>query len=288
MIIEEGFQDCIPMSAAMGFHVAIRVYLPASLYSHATSVHIFNGSNFTEWREHVKFTLGVHDLDGFLLIEKLSALTDTGSKEDKRMFEAWERSNRLSLMYMKMTIASNIKTSLPNVRNAKEFLKLVDKRFRSADKSLARTLMAHLNTMKYDGAKGMWEHIIEMTNIAAKLDALGMSIAECFLVRFILNSLPPLCGPFQINYDSLKEQWNMSELTNMLVQEEERLKQHGNFTANVVTQLAQNKRWKTKRGKKLQPPKSEGHDDVVQVKTDEQLRCHFCRKPGHFQNECLK
>ena len=43
--------------------------------------------------------------------------------------------------------------------------------------------------MKFDGTRGMHEHILEMSNIVAKLKALGMNVDESFLVQFILNSL---------------------------------------------------------------------------------------------------
>ena len=54
--------------------------------------------------------------------------------------------------FMRMTIANNIKSTLPKSVIAKEYLKLVEERFRSADKSLAGILMAELTTMKYDGS----------------------------------------------------------------------------------------------------------------------------------------
>ena len=41
-----------------------------------------------------------------------------------------------------------------------------------ADKSLARTLMSTLTTMKFDGSCTMQEHVIEMTNIATRLKTL--------------------------------------------------------------------------------------------------------------------
>ena len=93
-------------------------------------------------------------------------------------------------MFMRMTIANNIKTSLPQTEFASEFLKSFEERFKRADKSLAGTLMAELTTMKYDGQKGIQQHILNMTEKAAKLKALGMGMDESFLVQFILNSLP--------------------------------------------------------------------------------------------------
>ena len=56
---------------------------------------------------------------------------------------------------MRMAIANNIKTTLPKTKNAKEFLSNVEDRFKTADKSLAGTLMAKLTTMKFDGKRGI-------------------------------------------------------------------------------------------------------------------------------------
>ena len=116
-----------------------------------------------------------------------------------------------------MTIANNIKSTIPQTESAKEYLAFVEERFRSEDKSLAGTLMAQLTTMKYDGSRGMQEHIIEMTNISARLKTLGMMVDDSFLVHFILNSLPPNYGPFQINYNTIKDKWNVNELASKLV-----------------------------------------------------------------------
>ena len=77
-------------------------------------------------------------------------------------------------MFMHMSVASNIKSALPKTESAKEFIKFVKEHSQTADKSLAGTLMSTLTTMKFDGSCTMYEHVIEMTNIAAKLKSLGM------------------------------------------------------------------------------------------------------------------
>ena len=64
--------------------------------------------------------------------------------------------------------------------------------------------------MKFDGSRTMYEHVIEMTNIATRLKTLGMVVNENFLV--ILNSLSYEYDPFQI-----KDKWNVHELHSMLV-----------------------------------------------------------------------
>ena len=51
---------------------------------------------------------------------------------------------------------------------------LVGECSQTTDKSVAGTLMSTLTTMKFDGSHTMYEHVIEMTNIAARLKTLGI------------------------------------------------------------------------------------------------------------------
>ena len=77
-----------------------------------------------------------------------------------------------------MVVAHNIKTTLPKTDNAKEFMRLMGECSQTADKSLVRTLMSTLTTMKFNGLRTMHEHVIEMTNIATRLKTLGMTVNE--------------------------------------------------------------------------------------------------------------
>ncbi|KAL4595287.1 hypothetical protein ACB092_12G080900 [Castanea dentata] len=137
---------------------------------------MLNGTNFSNWKEQVQFHLGVLDLDIALGSKKPSTLIDTSSAEENTFYKAWEKSNRLSIMFMRMTIANNIKITLPKTDSAKEFISNVEDRFKIADKSIIGTLMAKLTTMKFDGKCGKQEHAIEMTNLAAQSKTLGMSV----------------------------------------------------------------------------------------------------------------
>jgi len=195
----------------------IAVSVPISLHSHTSYVSILNGTNFSDWAEQVQFHLGVLDLDLALRTEKPPVITDSSNAEEEAIYMSWERSNRLSIMFMRMNIANNIKSTLPKYDSAKEFITTVEECFRSADKSLVETLMVECTTMKFYGTRGMHEHILKMTNLTSKLKALGMNVDEFFLVQFILNSLPPQYGLFQIHYNTIKDKWNVNELASMLV-----------------------------------------------------------------------
>ena len=210
------------------------MFATISLHSHASVVTVFNGLIFFECREQVNFHLGVLDLNLALLEENPIDITDMSSEIEKLNHKAWDRYNRLCLSFMQMAIANNIKSTLLESVIAKEYLKLVEERFRSADKSLTRTLMAKLMTMKYDGSRSMKQHILDMTNIEARLMTLSMTVDGPFLVQFILNSLPLGYGPFQINYNTMKDKWDVNELASKLTQEETRLRIQGVHSVNLV------------------------------------------------------
>ena len=205
------------------------MFAAISLHSHASAVTVFNGLNSSKWREQVNFHLGVLDLDLALLEERPVDITDTSNEAKKLYHKAWDRSNRLCLSFMRMSIANNIKSTIPKSVIAKEYLKLVEECFRFADKSLAGTLMAD-----YDGLRSMQKHILDMTNIATRLTTLGMKVDDSFLVQFILNSLPLEYGPFQINYSTMKDKWDVNELASKLTQEETRLRTQGVHSVNLV------------------------------------------------------
>lgn len=262
--------------------------IPTTLHSHASSIPTLNGSNFSEWYEQVQFTLGVLDLDMALLVEQPEEVTADSTADQVDTLKAWERSNRLSLMFMRMTMANNIKTSLPQTNSSLELLTAVKERFKSADKSLAGTLMAELTSVKYDGNRGVQEHILYMTDKAAKLKALGMQVDESFLVQFILNSLPPQFGPFKIHYNTHKDKWNLNELTGMCIQEEVRLRQEGPHSVlQVVTQGAK-KKGKFVKGKRIPPKKGDGPGESSQGRGKFTVKCYFCGKKGHVKKDCSK
>ncbi|XP_027772397.1 uncharacterized protein LOC114076896 [Solanum pennellii] len=106
------------------------------LHSHVSPVTVFNGLNFSKWHEQVQFHLGVMDLDLALQNDKPTAITNKSNDNEKSFHKSWKRYNRLSLMFMRMTVANNIKSTIPQIESVREYLKFVEDRCRSADKSL--------------------------------------------------------------------------------------------------------------------------------------------------------
>ncbi|GKB24823.1 retrovirus-related pol polyprotein from transposon TNT 1-94 [Tanacetum coccineum] len=141
-------------------------------------------------------------------------------------------------------------------KNAKDFLKLVEKKFRSADKALAGTLMAELTTMKFDRSKSMQKHVLDMTNTAARLKTL--------------------------------DKWNIDELSIKLIQKEARLKKQRVHSVNLVNQGVNKKL--TPKAKNFKKKQHGTTSKVDNAKKKEQMdnKCKFCRKEGHFQKDFPK
>ena len=69
--------------------------------------------NFSDWWKQIKFHLGVLDLDVTLYAEKLTAITETNSTEERSYYKHCDWFKRLGIIFLRMNIASNIKTTLP-------------------------------------------------------------------------------------------------------------------------------------------------------------------------------
>ncbi|KAH0661475.1 hypothetical protein KY284_026406 [Solanum tuberosum] len=206
------------------------------------------------------------DLNLALLNDKPTAFTDKSSEDEKSFHESWEHSNRLSLMFMRMTVANNIKSTFPQTESARKYLKFVGEHFRSADKSLTGTLIAKLTTMKFDGSRSMQNHIIEMTNISARLRTLGMKVDDTFLAK-----------------------WDVSELSSMLTQEESRLKKQGDHFINLMGQRAgKGLKVKANKFKKKKAPGKVPQDAHKELKAFTTIQTTNPNKDFLFMGNCMK
>ncbi|KAK9756504.1 hypothetical protein RND81_01G102400 [Saponaria officinalis] len=220
----------------------------SNLYASANSVVKFNGLNYDEWSEQIRFTLGIMALDFAIITdEEPPAITDESSKDEISLYESWERSNRLSLILMRMTMAESIKPSMPKTEKAKEFMTKIKECSQSelADKS--GSLMSELTNKKYDlhNSESMHTHVTEMSNLAAKLKKLGM-------------------------------------------EEEARLKKaKGSQVVHLVGHDGASSS-KTHPSKKGKNKKGKNFIKGPEGKITKEKKCHFCNKKGHIKFDCPK
>ncbi|RVW85345.1 Retrovirus-related Pol polyprotein from transposon TNT 1-94 [Vitis vinifera] len=112
------------------------------------------------------------DIDYAIRKDEPHKITDTRTSEQILLYECWEKSNRLSVMYIKTKISVGIRGSIEQHENVCELLKAIDEQFVTSDKALPNTLIMKFTSLKLTGIRGVCEHIMEMRDIVAQLKKL--------------------------------------------------------------------------------------------------------------------
>ena len=113
---------------------------------------------------------------------------------------------------MKRSIPEAFRGSITEDKDAKQFLKDIEKFFTKNEKAEASSLLSKLVSMRYKGKGNIREYIMEMSHLVSKLKALTLELSEDLLVHFILISLPAHFGQFKVSYNTLKDTWFLNEL----------------------------------------------------------------------------
>ncbi|KAL3636649.1 hypothetical protein CASFOL_018948 [Castilleja foliolosa] len=219
------------------------------------------------------------DIDYAIRKDEPSSITEASSPDKVDLYEKWERSNRLSVMFIKTKICASIRGSVDKHNNVRDLLKAIDEQFAHSEKALASTLIMEFSSMRHNGLKGVRDYIMHIRDIAAKLKDLEVTMSETFLVHFILCTLPSQYGPFKISYNTHKDKWSINELMTMCVQEEGRLRMEEGEKVNLTTASSSKKNKGHHKGK-------EKVSTSLGIKKES--TCYFCKKKGHMKKDCLK
>ena len=95
----------------------------------------FSGKNYKTWKERILLYLGWMDID-YAIRKDEPQINETSTKEEKVHHEQWERSNRLTVMFIKTSISDNICGSVEKHTNVQALLKAIDEQFATSDKAL--------------------------------------------------------------------------------------------------------------------------------------------------------
>ncbi|KAE8665748.1 hypothetical protein F3Y22_tig00112530pilonHSYRG00240 [Hibiscus syriacus] len=104
-------------------------------------------SNCDDWIEYVKLNAGLLGLDLAIVMNEPTKLTDTSPEADKKLWENWERSNRLMMSFLKLSIVPNINLSQPKTENVRDFVAEIKKCTMTyiVDKSVVAALIDDLS-----------------------------------------------------------------------------------------------------------------------------------------------
>ena len=236
-----------------------------------------DGDNNKVWKDRILLQSGCMDIDYAIRKDKL-VLFEPSTPTQVALHERWERSNHLSLMFIKTRICAGIRGSIKQYTNVKDLLKAINEQFVTSDKALANILIMKFSSLRLTNLKGVREHIMNMRDIAAQLKKLEVDMSKSFLVYYILNTLSKQYGPFKISYNTHKDKWFINELMIICVLEEGRLLMEQGDNAFLMNQ-----------GKSKEQAKNKGKGKVpAQADIKKESKYFFCKKKGHIKKDCAK
>jgi molybdopterin converting factor small subunit len=216
------------------------------------SVEPLTGANYPQWREKINMGLALFEIDKAItdkcLVEPtlLDILNDLvcdakaeREKQNSKLMSCyeiekinWERSNRKCLMVIKERISEGIRGAISECETVVEYLEKVKRQFTGSSKAYVSSLIKRLVSEKYT-AGGVRDHILRMSNVAARLKPLDLAINDGFLIYLIFNSLSKEFKTFEVNYNSMNDKWTLEKFIAMCVQEEERIKRNNDGVDSV-------------------------------------------------------
>ena len=246
------------------------------------------GDNYKIWKERILLHLGYMDIDYAIRKSEPPEVTEESTPTEVTLYERWEKSNRLSVMFIKTKITAGIRGSVEQYDKVQDLLKAIGEQFVTSDKALASTLIMKFSSIRITSVRGVREHIMQMKDFAAQLKKLGIDMSDSFLVHFILNTLPHQYGPFKISYNTHKDKWSINELMTMCVQEEERLVMELGESAMLATTFGKNKRNDTSQTYTSKSNQKGKGRIPLQADIKKEIKCFFCKRKGHVKKDCPK
>ena len=182
------FNFCLKFLLHKHVYFFYAIFSQSSITDIRLDVPELNGDNYKVWKKRILLQLGCMDIDYAIRKNKL-VLTEPNTPAQLALYQRWERSNRLSIMFIKTKISVGIRGFIDQHTNVRAFLRAIDEQFETSDKALASTLIMKFSSLRVTSIKDVREHIIKMRNIAAQLKNLKVDMSETFLVHYILNIL---------------------------------------------------------------------------------------------------
>ncbi|XP_074283900.1 uncharacterized protein LOC141608444 [Silene latifolia] len=150
--------------------------LPESSTDVKYNIPELNGDNYKVWKERMLLQLEWLDIDYAIRKDEPPKITKESTKEALDLYERWEKSNRLSIMFIKTGMCASIRGSVDQHTRVKDLIKAIDEQIATSHKALASTLIMQISSLRLTETKGVRDYIMRTRDIAAQLKTLEVTI----------------------------------------------------------------------------------------------------------------
>ncbi|CAN6552257.1 unnamed protein product [Malus baccata var. baccata] len=159
-----------------------------SVMSVVNTVQTLSGTNYKKGKQDLDICMGLMDLDIAISEDSSPEPAADATVDVKAKYERWLKANRITFLVIKKSMSDTVSRGIPDSKNAN--LASIHEKFKESDKAETGNLMNDLMSKKYNGMGCVREHILELLDIGAKLNALDVPMNDPLLVHVALNSLP--------------------------------------------------------------------------------------------------
>ncbi|CAH9111693.1 unnamed protein product [Cuscuta europaea] len=99
------------------------------------------------------------DIDYAIRKDEPPVINAQSTPAEIALYERWERSNRLSVMFIKTKISAGIRGLIDQHKNVNNLLKDIDDQFVTSEKALPSTLIMKFSSFRLTTVKGARKHI---------------------------------------------------------------------------------------------------------------------------------
>ncbi|RVW93366.1 Retrovirus-related Pol polyprotein from transposon TNT 1-94 [Vitis vinifera] len=254
----------------------------------------FDGSNFTRWRDKVRFLLTALKIF-YILDPTLAPLPEPKENDTPQVVAVRKKREEDELIcrgHILNALSDRLYDLYTNTNSAREIWEALENKYKAEEEGTKKFLISQYMDFKFFDEKPLLPQIHELQVIVNKLKVLKIELPEAFQVGAIVAKLPSSWKGYRKRILHKSEDYSLEEIQKHLRIEEElrsrdKMVEESNGGTNKANAISKANH---PRGKNNNNKKNSGNY-MSPKKNQEQFKgkkgpCFVCGKPGHYAREC--
>ncbi|KAL0293638.1 UNVERIFIED_CONTAM: hypothetical protein Sangu_3234300, partial [Sesamum angustifolium] len=166
-----------------------------------------------------------YENQGYIIDKPLpQTLPDGSSSEERETFKRWHADHRKVQSIILASMSNDVQKQYDRLDDVASILQRMKEVYSIPDRHTRYVATKELFRDKMIEGSSVQEHGVKMLSLVEKLEDLKAGLDNDTFIDLILQSLPPSCDPFIVNFNMNGLEKCINELINMLVQYEATIK----------------------------------------------------------------